>query len=150
MLFRSNNNNKNNKKKSRRNIRRTAPSVKGNAVTHYRATIQDPLDTIFWDCLPVCCSSSPQYFSYHFFCKHQTWLGQHCTNTLSISRRGLGASFCCQKKSMLSQQLNQCLRVTEYYHKLKVLAARSCPALCDPMDCSPPGSMEFSRQEWSG
>ena len=31
--------------------------------------------------------------------------------------------------------------------------AQSCPALCDPMDCSPPGSSvpAFSRQEhWSG
>ena len=31
--------------------------------------------------------------------------------------------------------------------------AQWCPALCDPMDCSPPGSlsMGFSRQEyWSG
>ena len=31
--------------------------------------------------------------------------------------------------------------------------AQSCPALCDPMDCSPqaPLSMEFSRHEyWSG
>ena len=28
---------------------------------------------------------------------------------------------------------------------------QSCPTLCDPMDCSPPGSMGFSRQEcWSG
>ena len=34
-----------------------------------------------------------------------------------------------------------------------VLAAQSCPPLCDPMDCSPlaPVSTEFSRQEyWSG
>ena len=30
-------------------------------------------------------------------------------------------------------------------------AALSCPTLCNPMDCSPPGSMQFSRQEyWSG
>ena len=29
--------------------------------------------------------------------------------------------------------------------------AQSCPTLCDPMDCSPPPSMGFSRQEyWSG
>ena len=31
--------------------------------------------------------------------------------------------------------------------------AQSCPILCDPMDCNPPGplSMEFPRQEyWSG
>ena len=31
--------------------------------------------------------------------------------------------------------------------------AQSCPTLCDPMDCSPPGSSvtKFSRQEyWSG
>ena len=28
---------------------------------------------------------------------------------------------------------------------------QSCPTLSDPMDCSPPGSMGFSRQEyWSG
>ena len=32
-----------------------------------------------------------------------------------------------------------------------MLVTHSCPTLCDPMDCSPPGSMEFSRQEsWSG
>ena len=35
------------------------------------------------------------------------------------------------------------------------LASQSCPTLCDPMDCSPPGSSvhgwRFSRQEyWSG
>ena len=35
---------------------------------------------------------------------------------------------------------------------VKVLATQSCPALCDPMDCSLPAplSMEFPRQEyWS-
>ena len=32
----------------------------------------------------------------------------------------------------------------------KLLVAQSCPTLCDPMDCSLSGSMEFSRQEyWS-
>ena len=33
---------------------------------------------------------------------------------------------------------------------MKVLITQSCPALCDPMDCSPPAllSMEFSRQEY--
>ena len=31
------------------------------------------------------------------------------------------------------------------------LVIKSCPAFSDPMDCSIPGSMEFSRQEyWSG
>ena len=37
--------------------------------------------------------------------------------------------------------------------EVKVLVAQSCPALCNPMDCSlqAPVSMEFSRQEhWSG
>ena len=36
---------------------------------------------------------------------------------------------------------------------MKTLVAQSCPTLCDPMDCSPPGSSAhgFSRQEyWSG
>ena len=34
--------------------------------------------------------------------------------------------------------------------KVKVLVAQSCPTLCDPMDCSPPGFsvMEFSRQKY--
>ena len=35
---------------------------------------------------------------------------------------------------------------------MKVLAAQSCPTLCDPMDCSLPGSalpsMGFSRQKY--
>ena len=34
---------------------------------------------------------------------------------------------------------------------VKVLVAQLCLTLCNPMDCSPLGSMEFSRQEhWSG
>ena len=36
---------------------------------------------------------------------------------------------------------------------ISVLVTQSCPTLCDPMDCSPPGSSakEFSRQRyWSG
>ena len=37
--------------------------------------------------------------------------------------------------------------------KVKASVTQLCPTLCDPMDCSPPGSSvhEFSRQEsWSG
>ena len=32
--------------------------------------------------------------------------------------------------------------------KVKVLVTQSCPSLCDPMDCSPPGPLpvDFSRQ----
>ena len=43
-------------------------------------------------------------------------------------------------------------RLTHFSHEsTKVLAAQSCPTLFDPMDCSPPDSMGFSRQEyWSG
>ena len=36
---------------------------------------------------------------------------------------------------------------------MKVSVTQSCPTLCDPMDCSPPGSSVYgiSRQEyWSG
>ena len=33
---------------------------------------------------------------------------------------------------------------------MKVKISQLCPTLWDPIDCSPPGSMEFSRQEyWS-
>ena len=34
-----------------------------------------------------------------------------------------------------------------------VLVAQSCPALCDPMDCSPPGSVREilqAKEYWSG
>ena len=42
--------------------------------------------------------------------------------------------------------LLQCMKV-----KSESEVARSCPTLCNPMDCSLPGSMRFSRQEyWSG
>ena len=33
-----------------------------------------------------------------------------------------------------------CWRISCEYKKRKMLAAQSCPALCDPMDCSPPDS----------
>ena len=29
--------------------------------------------------------------------------------------------------------------------KVKVLVTQSCPTLCDPMDCSPPGSSVHAR-----
>ena len=38
-----------------------------------------------------------------------------------------------------------------FVSEVKVLVAQSCPTLCNPMDCSPPGAVEFSRKEyWSG
>ena len=43
--------------------------------------------------------------------------------------------------------------IAQSSESVKVLVAELCLTLCDPMDCSPPGSlsMEFSSQEyWSG
>ena len=70
---------------------------------------------------------------------------------------------------MQSQEIHQvnwykayqaCRRESMSFHaeKMKVLAAQSCPILCDPTDCSPPYlptlahlSKGFSKQEyWSG
>ena len=34
--------------------------------------------------------------------------------------------------------------------KVKVLVARSSPTLCDPMDCSPPGSSAHGLLHWTG
>ena len=45
------------------------------------------------------------------------------------------------------------LRIYYDSERPEVLVSQSCPALCDPMECSLPGSSvhEFSRQEyWSG
>ena len=34
-----------------------------------------------------------------------------------------------------------CLKLSLFlFSKVLVLVAQSCPTLCDPMDCSPPGS----------
>ena len=44
-------------------------------------------------------------------------------------------------------------RMLKNRKKVKVKVTQSCPTLCDPMDCSLPGSpsIGFSRQEyWSG
>ena len=46
-----------------------------------------------------------------------------------------------------------CIYVYTYiYACAHAMSFQSCPTLCNPMDCSPPGSsMGFSRQEyWSG
>ena len=46
------------------------------------------------------------------------------------------------------------IEVADYIKSSQALVAQLCPILCDPMDCSLPGSflfMGFSRQEyWSG
>ena len=43
-----------------------------------------------------------------------------------------------------------CTYSVKFEREVTVLAAQSCPTLCDPMDCNPL-SMGFSRQEyWSG
>ena len=45
------------------------------------------------------------------------------------------------------------LRLVAYVSRVCVYVAQLCPTLCDPVDCSPPGSSVhgFSRQEyWSG
>ena len=45
------------------------------------------------------------------------------------------------------------VQIIRYESERKVTVTQSCPTLCNPMDCSLPGSsaMDFSRQEyWSG
>ena len=45
-----------------------------------------------------------------------------------------------------------CILISLLYFYFTCLVTKSCSTLCDPMDCSPPGSaMGFPRQEyWSG
>ena len=35
--------------------------------------------------------------------------------------------------------------ITRRSENMKVLVTRSCPTLCDPMDCSPPGSCDHGE-----
>ena len=37
--------------------------------------------------------------------------------------------------------MNLCIYI--YTRKVQVLVGQSCPTLCDPMDCSPPGSSVY-------
>ena len=44
------------------------------------------------------------------------------------------------QKKMVSSQDSRCLQLrAEVKREVKVLVAQSCPILCNPMDCSPPG-----------
>ena len=52
--------------------------------------------------------------------------------------------FFCYSVSILWLKIKACHRCTEMYKetfsfKVKVLVAQSCPILCSPIDCSPPG-----------
>jgi len=53
-------------------------------------------------------------------------------------------------KSLIHFELFSSLYV-ELMHAMHAKSLQSCPALCDTVDSSPPGSTGFSRQEyWSG
>ena len=44
------------------------------------------------------------------------------------------------QKEMVSSQDSRCLQLrVEVEKKVKVFVAQSCPTLCGPVDCSPPG-----------
>ena len=52
---------------------------------------------------------------------------------------------------MLSLVIAEILITQAYTRCMRAKSLQSCPTLCNSMDCSPPGSMGFSRQEyWSG
>ena len=75
---------------------------------------------------------------------------------ISQVQRILSASNKCLKKitvlptDFLFLALRKCHHIKQT-KGVMVKVAQSCPTLCNPIDYSPPGSMEFSRQEyWSG
>ena len=50
------------------------------------------------------------------------------------------AVFCFNFILAITDNKNQSIISCLFSLKVKVLVAQSCPILCDPMDCSPPGS----------
>ena len=46
----------------------------------------------------------------------------------------------CKNKTKSLEVMSPSLRTRKELHKLKVLVPQSCPTLCNPTDCSPPGS----------
>ena len=50
------------------------------------------------------------------------------------------AVFCFNFSLAITDNKNQSIISCFFSLKVKVLVAQSCPILCDPMDCSPPGS----------
>ena len=48
-----------------------------------------------------------------------------------------------RKKKEDNGEISKHLETKHTYKYSKVKAAQSCPTLCDPMDCSPPGSSVY-------
>ena len=48
--------------------------------------------------------------------------------------------YCKVKNKIIKKIINKKIFKCQFEKKVKVLVAQSYPSLCDPMDCSPPGS----------
>ena len=65
---------------------------------------------------------------------------------------GQGGLACCDSWDCKESEMTERLNWTELKVKVKVLVVQLCPSLCNPVDCSPPGSSVYGipRQEhWS-
>ena len=89
----------------------------------------------------------------------QGWFPLGWTGLISLQSKGLSRDFSnttVQRHQFFSAQSSLCSNShihNDYWknHESESEVAQSCPTLCDPVDCSLPGSMGFSRQEyWSG
>ena len=75
-------------------------------------------------------------------------LNEHCNSVTLINIRGTNC--------MTTADFTFLYDMTSFNHHsclVKMLAAQLCPTLCDPMDCSPPGSsvhliFQASKWEW--
>ena len=101
-------------------------------------------------CNPMDCS--PPGSSVHGFSRQEYWSGLPCPPPGYFPDSGI------KPASPAVPALAGRIFTAESLGKVSTLSAaakslQSCPTLCDPMDCSPPGSSVhgFSRQEhWSG
>ena len=69
-----------------------------------------------------------------------SWYFSHWIVIASTSGLRPDSKISKKKKKKVSCLLLQHHCLLSFWYLMKVLVAQSCPTLCDPMDCSPPGS----------
>ena len=88
-------------------------------------------------------------YTVHVYRLYSPWNSQgHNTGLGSLSL--LQGIFPTQR---LSPSLPHCRRILNYCAAVRCLVAQSCLTLCDPMDCSPPGSSVhgiLQARNWNG
>ena len=74
------------------------------------------------------------------FCRQEDWSGLSFPSPEDLPDPGLNLGLL---RLLLCRQILYHWAIREVQHESQSKVAQSCPTLCDPMDCSPPGSSVY-------